>query len=269
MGVAETDINGLSVREWGNPDGPEVVFVHGVVQSQKAFARQQADMLSQFRMVSYDLAGHGDSIKPSNPDRYSAPSHASDLRDILDAKGIVRPVLVGWSLGARLIAKYVRLYGTSRIAGVVLTGARAVHSDDASTRGPASGLIARMTSADPQEREASLHAFLRAQVHAPLSDADFALMRAYNMQCPLHVRTAILDWSRQYFPDYTAIDVPMLMIHGAEDSVALPTRIPAFAEQLGAELIVYPDVGHMPFWEDAPRFNGDLQRFVTSVAGTS
>jgi non-heme chloroperoxidase len=58
--------------------------------------------------------------------------------------------------------------------------------------------------------------------------------------------------------------VPVLVTHGMEDRVAL-VAMARYTESVvaNAQISLYEGVGHMPFWEDAPRFNRELAAFVT------
>jgi alpha-beta hydrolase superfamily lysophospholipase len=50
----------LNVQEWANPQGPEILFVHGFAQSYLSWSRQfSSDLAKTFRMVTYDARGHG------------------------------------------------------------------------------------------------------------------------------------------------------------------------------------------------------------------
>ena len=61
----------LHVREWGDPQGPPIVFVHGWSQSQLCWSRQIAGPLAEdFRIVTFDLRGHGMSEKPPDAEHY-------------------------------------------------------------------------------------------------------------------------------------------------------------------------------------------------------
>src|SRR5258707_13952937 len=55
----------VSAQEWGNPAGPEILFIHGFSQSHMSWMRQaDSHLAKEFRIVSYDLRGHGHSGKP-------------------------------------------------------------------------------------------------------------------------------------------------------------------------------------------------------------
>src|SRR5882757_6125117 len=61
----------ISAQEWGNPAGPEILFIHGFSQSHMSWMRQvDSDLAKEFRIVTYDLRGHGNSDKPEDKARY-------------------------------------------------------------------------------------------------------------------------------------------------------------------------------------------------------
>src|SRR5437588_7816627 len=53
----------LSAQDWGNPNGPEILFIHGFSQSHLSWIKQVTnnDLAKEFHMVTYDLRGHGNS----------------------------------------------------------------------------------------------------------------------------------------------------------------------------------------------------------------
>ena len=62
----------LHVREWGRPDGRPILFLHGWSQSHLCWAKQYHSALAQkFRLVAYDLRGHGMSEAPPEPGHYT------------------------------------------------------------------------------------------------------------------------------------------------------------------------------------------------------
>src|ERR1044072_6312648 len=49
----------ISAQEWGNPQGPEILLIHGYAQSHMSWMRQvDGDLAKEFRIITYDLRGH-------------------------------------------------------------------------------------------------------------------------------------------------------------------------------------------------------------------
>src|ERR1700729_1611722 len=128
--VRDYDIRGgggvtLHAREWGRPDGPAILFVHGWSQCDMCWdAQVRSPLAERFRMVTFDNRGHGMSEKPFNADCYTDERlWADDVAAVIEQTNLDRPVLVGWSYGGFIAADYVRAYGGTGIAGIDLVGA--------------------------------------------------------------------------------------------------------------------------------------------------
>jgi non-heme chloroperoxidase len=58
----------IVVQEWGNPDGHEVVLIHGFSMGQLCWSNQvEGELARHCRIVTCDLRGHGSSGKPVAP----------------------------------------------------------------------------------------------------------------------------------------------------------------------------------------------------------
>ena len=80
----------------GNPDGPAIIFVHGFSQCHLAWRRQLSDpnLTARFRLIAYDMRGHGGSDKPLEAERYNTDKlWADDLAAVVAAANVQRPVL--------------------------------------------------------------------------------------------------------------------------------------------------------------------------------
>src|SRR5690606_26685287 len=122
--VTAPDGVSLAVQESGNPAGPPVIFVHGLLGSHLSWQRQLASpALQRYRLITYDLRGHGLSGKPAGLEAYrDGRRWADDLAAVSAASGARRPVLVGWSLGAAVISNYLAAHGDAGIASPLYVG---------------------------------------------------------------------------------------------------------------------------------------------------
>jgi non-heme chloroperoxidase len=261
----------LSVREWGTPDGPEIVLIHGQAQCYLSFARQTgSDLATKYRIVAFDLRGHGRSEKPLQPQFYQgSQAWADDVASVLEAKRLRRPVLVGWSMGGRVIRNYLMHYGDQRLSGINFLATRPI--EDPGIVGPGS---AAMRGSDKLDFAARLRAeigFLRDCFAKPLEGDDLLLAVAYNMIVPPPVRDALAGWSTDPTAATEAlrrVSVPTLVTHGRLDRLILPKAAEMTAAAVkGARISWFEDCGHSPFYEDAPRYNRELDQFVTEIWG--
>ena len=96
IAVTTPDGLGISAQQWGNPAGPEILFIHGFSQSHLSWMRQvDSDLAKEFHIVTYDLRGHGNSDKPLDPARYrDSKAWGDEVQAVIDAAGLKRPVLV-------------------------------------------------------------------------------------------------------------------------------------------------------------------------------
>ena len=79
----------------------------------------ESALAEEFRLVAYDLRGHGMSEAPLEPEHYTdGQLWADDVAAIIDELGLDRPVLVGWSYGPFVICDYIRAHGQERIAAI-------------------------------------------------------------------------------------------------------------------------------------------------------
>ncbi|GAA2758449.1 alpha/beta fold hydrolase [Actinopolymorpha rutila] len=94
--VVRSGAVGLAVRMWGG-GARCVVLVHGYGTNSLSWLRLVSGLEDDFTVVAYDRRGHG---RSSGADSYAIENLAGDVRAVVDGLGLVRPVLVGHSVGA-------------------------------------------------------------------------------------------------------------------------------------------------------------------------
>jgi non-heme chloroperoxidase len=257
------------VREWGNPDGAPILLVHGWSQSQLCWSRQTAGPLARdFRLVTFDLRGHGMSEKPLDAEPYvDAQLWADDLDAVIGQLELDRPVLVGWSYGGYVVTDYLAAYGEAAVAGVELVGAAVRRTPTFEDIGP--GLLENAGDACGPDLHMSIPAmlrFLRACTVRPLTDDDWNTALCWNMVVPAEVRAALFARDIDNDDVLSRLSVPVLVTHGLADAIVLPSMGEHVLEVCStARASWYEDVGHLPFLEDSDRFDRELAEFAEHI----
>jgi non-heme chloroperoxidase len=257
----------ISAQEWGNPAGPEILFIHGFSQSHLSWMRQvDSDLAKDFRIVTYDLRGHGNSDKPLDPARYrDSKAWGDEVQAVIDTTGLKRPVLVGWSYAGRVISDYVATHGAGQLAGIDFVDAP-IKADPALI-GDNLKNLPLMASEDLVTNITATRTFLHGCFSRQPSADDYETMLAFNMMVPPKVRAGLSGRPLDATEMMSRLKLPVLVTHGAEDRNARLGAGQYTASVIpGAKLSVYEGVGHSPFYEDAPRFNAELAAFVRAAA---
>jgi pimeloyl-ACP methyl ester carboxylesterase len=104
----------LHIVDWAG-GGPTVLGIHGSAGMAHTFGALAERLAPAVRFVGVDLRGHGFSDKP--PAGYDLEGHVEDVRQLIDALGLRRPVLVGHSAGGT-VAAFVA--SAADVSGLVL-----------------------------------------------------------------------------------------------------------------------------------------------------
>jgi pimeloyl-ACP methyl ester carboxylesterase len=171
-------------------DGDEaLVFVHGNVSSAAFWQQQLLALEPRRRALAVDLRGYGGTEALPVDARRGVRDWADDLAELIDALGLQRVHLVGWSMGAGVVLQYLLDQAPGRVASVALVApvspygfggtvghdGRRVHADGTGSGGGAANpefvaaLAAGDTSADaPNSPRSVLRAYYVAPGSLPL-----------------------------------------------------------------------------------------------------
>jgi pimeloyl-ACP methyl ester carboxylesterase len=92
----------IHVRDWGDPAAAPLVVVHGLRDHSHSFDDLARGLLDRFHVLALDLRGHGDS---ETTPYYAFGHFVLDLHNLIRALRLVRPVLIGHSMGGEIVAR--------------------------------------------------------------------------------------------------------------------------------------------------------------------
>jgi pimeloyl-ACP methyl ester carboxylesterase len=240
--------------------GPTVVLLHGGVLDRRMWDPDVDAFARRFRVVRYDLRGHGRSPDISGP--FSA---VDDLAAVLDAVGAQRAHLVGLSLGSRVALDFA-LTNPARVDRLVLVGP--FPSGARVTEMPP-GLDSLMAAAQrgDVERAAGLAADMPAFAAPPAKAAWVRGLVLANARLFRQSPTA----ERQISPPAMArlgdVRVPTLVIVGDKDSRDILVAADSLARGIrGATRVIVPGAGHLVNVWQGGRFAQVVSDFLVGRA---
>lgn len=233
--------------------GPTLLFTHGWGATSSMFEATARSLSQDFRVITWDLRGHGGSDSPDEARAYSVDASIADMVALLDAGEVERAVLVGHSLGGYLSLEFARRH-PRRVAALVLVGTGPGYRSDGARDGW-NRFVARIADRVARkglaalDRERPLHGDQHRSVEGLVASARGVL--------PQHDDRVIAS--------LPSIDVPTLVIVGEDDAEFrasgdyMATKIPA------ARLVVVPDAAHSPNLEQPEAFERAMLEFLATL----
>ena len=243
-------------------DHPWCVLTHGAFMSQGTFAALIPTLAPHFRLLLWDLPGHGESARVDPPMRMSG--FAGHLNNLLDELGIEEPWLIGHSFGGMVSQQFVRDYPI-RAKALIAYGCVALHL----TKMPLPGLLAWLS--DLQIRFGNPQALAKIFVEqcSTRPEVQQTLLASVTAQT-LALRKPLwhsMIYSARWQHDYR-FPCPVAQISGVQD-----TRFPGAEkamDQFAANIAPapherVPNTGHCPHIEEPAAFATALLRLVTDL----
>src|ERR1700681_1740712 len=97
--MTRLQVGNLAVAVGAPARGPPVVLLHGLACGKRMWFHQIRALRRRFRVIAYDLRGHGQADAPAVATEYSAAHLTRDVVGVLDALEINQGPIVGFSLG--------------------------------------------------------------------------------------------------------------------------------------------------------------------------
>lgn len=249
----------------GEAGAPELIFIHGLGLNRDIWRDYLPELSRDYRVVAYDLIGHGNSALPAR--RPGLSLFSGQLAGLMDHLRIDQALLIGFSLGGMINRRFA-IDHPDRVSGLAILnspherGAEAQRlveerAASSSSGGPAAGLettlqrwfTARFLAANPDYIDQVRH-----QVGA--NDPQ-----AY-AQCREVLAKGVLELIRPQPP----IDCPTLVMTCEHDSGSTPAMSEKIGQEIwGSEVVIVPELQHMGLVERPDLFLPPLKAFAGRV----
>ncbi len=253
--------------------GQPILLVHGWLCSCRFWQKNVPELANEFRVVTVDLRGHGNSSKTLAG--LTIAQYARDVRQVVERLGLQDVVLVGWSLGGPVVLSYYEQCSTdSRLKALGLVDTSPFPFSPADWNSHAlrnygfdamNATFATFT-ADPRKFAV---AFTNRMFKQKPSDADVDWIAAEMLKTPPWIAQAI--YSDFVMSDFARIlpSVELPLIVCAADSGVFPKGI-AMGKGLADQaphgtFVPFEDAGHILFYEQPQKFNAALADFIKAL----
>lgn len=254
--------------EWGVPGRPQLLLLHGGNQSAHSWDLVSLHLADRFHVFALDQRGHGDSEWSRELD-YSLDAMVADAEAFAASVGLDRPVVVGHSMGGRVtLTLALRRPDLARALVVVDVGpevseagartildfvARNLEFDDLDQ------FVDNVVRYDPFRSREHITRTLRYNL---LQRADGRwISKVDHRRIPHPNRALTLD-------DVRAIEVPVLVVRGAESNILEADAAVRFADALPSGRLVTVDrTGHNVHSGNTTGFLAAVAPFLEAVTG--
>jgi len=249
----------------GAGDKPVVVLIHGLGLNRHIWNPHQPAFSTDYRVLAYDLYGHGESALP--PAKPTLTIYSLQLVELLDSLQIDNCDVVGFSLGGMINRRFALDHpDRARSLGILnspherspeaqkLVEARAA---DTAQGGPSANLdatIARWFTPD----------FRTAQPQAIEQVRQWVLSNKPEpyAQCRQVLASGVTELIRPVPP----INKPTLVMTAENDTGSTPAMAYAIADEIdGAQTIIVPNLQHMALMEAPSEFTTPLLHFMNGI----
>ena len=256
------DANGIRINYElsGKEDAPVVVLSHSLGSSMVMWNPQLDALESQFRVLCYDMRGHGDS--GATEGAYTLDQLAADVIALLDALHIEPTHFVGLSIGG-MIGQCLALNYPDRFQSLTLCDTSPILPDDAKPL-----FQERMDLARTKGMQALVEGTLERWFTPPYLDQNPPEVDLIRNQFLATSVTGFIGCSEailglNYLDRLSEIKLPTLIIVG-EDDPGTPVEASEAIHALiaNSKLVVLPSAAHLSNIEQAEAFNSALLAFL-------
>lgn len=237
--------------------GPAILLTHGYSATLEMWAPQVAAFADRYRLLRWDVRGHGRSSSPPDPAAYSHAAAVEDMAAVLDHAGVDAAVVGGLSLGGYLSLEFHLAY-PERVRALVLCDTGPGYKKD------------EARAAWNRYAESLARKFEEKGLAALGPSAEVRVARHESAWGLVHAARGILvQHDARVIESLPRIRVPTLLVVGAKDEPFL-AGMRYMAEKISDSThVVIADAGHAPNLERPDAFNRALEDFLSRVAPAS
>jgi pimeloyl-ACP methyl ester carboxylesterase len=246
---------GLHFEESGQ--GVPILLTHGFSATSAMFTDTARALAHEFRVVIWDLRGHGSSDSPDDPSLYSPELVMGDMVALLDHLDIERAVMVGHSIGGFLTLQFAVTH-PERVRALVLEDTGPGYRSDIARERWNTSVVEAYATALSERGLAGLP--VGDELHGDAHQGALGLIHA--------ARGILVQREARILEALPTITVPTLVIVGENDTAFVPGSRYMAEKIPDSRFIEIPGGGHAPNLSHPELFDQCLRAFLEDVAAT-
>ncbi len=245
-----------------NGDGEPLLFIHGLGSSSRDWEQQARFFAKRYKVIVYDVRGHGNSGKPPGP--YSMQLLAMDAKKLLQALGICPAHIVGISMGGMIAFQLAVLQpGVARSLVIVNSSPEyIVQTLKQRMQVWQRFLIVRLLGMRKMGKVLSQRLFPKAEQEA-LRTVFVERWAENDAPAYREAMKAIIGWS--VADQIEGIDCPTLVIGSEQDYTPIAEKKGYVERMPKAKLVMIEDSRHALPLEKPEEFNAVVEDFLTGI----
>ncbi|HZH61823.1 MAG TPA: alpha/beta fold hydrolase [Metabacillus sp.] len=260
MSIATYDQGIIHYEEQGK--GEPLILIHGVGLDHTMWEKQVKRLSGTFRVICYDMIGHGGSEHPPGP--YSLAQFVDQLLALMNYLQIKKCHLVGFSMGG-MVAQSFALKHQEKLKSLTIMSAVANRTDEQTkailSRVEEVKQYGPLGTIEPAIKRWFTPEFLKTEkeIVAKIKNR----LQTNNPKSYLDSYTLFATADQELWPILHRIDVPTLIITGQHDVGSNSLMAKQMHEQIkNSELVIVDNMKHMLPVEDAETVNDVIQKFI-------
>ena len=245
--------SGLGIAYRSRGQGRTMVLLHPVGLCGAFWDPVVAELENEFRLITPDARGHGQSDLPTDPAAYSEAATVGDMKAILDVCGETSAVIGGLSLGGYMTLAFHLRHAPVCKALMLFDTGPGFKKDEAREAW--------------NQRSRDRADDLEARGFAALGGSDEVRMSQHRSPLGLAgaARGMLAQENAGVIESLPSIAVPTLVLVGANDTNFLAATDYMAAKIPGAKKAIIPDAGHAANLHQPAAFNAAMGSFLTSL----
>ncbi len=253
--MAYIDRDGVEI--YYDIQGPEgalpILLSHGHAAATQMWANQIEALSRRFRIITWDLRGHGRSDSPNDPTLYSVEHTVDDIAAILDDCDIEKAVIGGHSLGGVMSFQFQLKYPERVLAMAILNSGPGFRNDAAREKWN----LGCERTASSLERKGLTALSKSEEVHAEWHS---------DVQGLIHSARGIMTHKdARMINNLGNIDVPVLVLVGAQDEEFLGAADYLERKISDVQKVIIENAGHAANLDQPEDFNNLLIKFLERI----